>query len=206
MIGVALAGLRTSVLPAARAGASFQAAMSSGKFHGHDLGADADRFAQGVIEQRTVHRDLLAPELGGETGVVLEAVGGCGDVAAGLDDDLAAVDRLDPSNLVDPLAQDVRDPVQDSSSLQRRHAGPRSIVERLPGGGDRSIDVRNSCLRDAADDGVGRRADRRERFTAGGGDALPPDEERIALFRCTRRCHRSSIPDAAVASVPIVCG
>ncbi len=33
---------------------------------GHDLGANSDRFAQRVIEQRSVHRDLLAPELGGD--------------------------------------------------------------------------------------------------------------------------------------------
>ena len=32
--GVVEAGLRTTVLPAARAGAIFQASMSSGKFHG----------------------------------------------------------------------------------------------------------------------------------------------------------------------------
>ena len=32
--GVVDAGLRTTVLPAARAGAIFQASMSSGKFHG----------------------------------------------------------------------------------------------------------------------------------------------------------------------------
>ena len=31
---MALAGFSTTVLPAAMAGASFQAAMSSGKFHG----------------------------------------------------------------------------------------------------------------------------------------------------------------------------
>ena len=34
VIGVALAGLRIRVLPAASAGASFQAAISSGKFQG----------------------------------------------------------------------------------------------------------------------------------------------------------------------------
>jgi hypothetical protein len=34
LIGVCSAGLRTTQLPAARAGAIFQAAMSSGKFHG----------------------------------------------------------------------------------------------------------------------------------------------------------------------------
>ena len=34
VIGVADAGLRTRVLPAARAGATFHAAIISGKFHG----------------------------------------------------------------------------------------------------------------------------------------------------------------------------
>ena len=43
--GVVEAGLRTTVLPAARAGAIFQASISSGKFHGMIWAATPSGFA-----------------------------------------------------------------------------------------------------------------------------------------------------------------
>ena len=46
----------------------------------NDLGTNSIRLAEGVIEQRTVHRNLIAPELGREIAVVLEAVGRSGHV------------------------------------------------------------------------------------------------------------------------------
>ena len=174
VIGVALAGLRMRVLPAARAGASFQAAISKREIPGHDLGADADRLAQGVVEQGTVHRDLLAPELRGEPGVVLEAVGGGGDVAARLDDDLAAVGRLHDRDLGQSLAQERRDLVHDARPLQRRHARPRSLVERLARGGDGAIDVLDARLGHAPYWLVRRRADGVERLAADAAGTFSP--------------------------------
>ena len=44
-------GLSTAVLPIASAGAIFQAASSNGKFHGTIKRADAERFAQRVVEE-----------------------------------------------------------------------------------------------------------------------------------------------------------
>ena len=58
--GVWLAGLRMTVLPQASAGATFHAASSSGKFHGHDRGDNADRLAQRVGEVIALHRNRLA--------------------------------------------------------------------------------------------------------------------------------------------------
>ena len=49
--GVCSAGLSTTVQPAASAGPSFQAAISSGKFHGMIWPAHADRFAARVDVQ-----------------------------------------------------------------------------------------------------------------------------------------------------------
>ena len=100
---------------------------------GHDLGADADRLAQGVVEQRAVHRDLLAPELRGEPGVVLEAVGGGGDVAARLDDDLAAVGRLDDRRsraAARAGCAAIRCMMRDRSSGVMRGHGPSSNARR----------------------------------------------------------------------------
>ena len=44
--GVCSAGFRTTQLPAASAGASFQVAISIGKFHGNDLADDAERLVE----------------------------------------------------------------------------------------------------------------------------------------------------------------
>ena len=62
--GVCSAGLSTIVQPAASAGAIFQVAISSGKFHGHDLGADADRLAAACSRARR----------GAETGIVSPSI------------------------------------------------------------------------------------------------------------------------------------
>ena len=64
----------------ARAGPSFQAAISSGKFHGNDLADDADGFANGVgvvaALARESHGNRVAFDLGGPAGVVAEMVYG----------------------------------------------------------------------------------------------------------------------------------
>ena len=62
VIGVALAGFRMSVLPAARAG-QLPGRHQEREVPGHDLGADSHGFAQGIVEQRAVHGDGFAPEL-----------------------------------------------------------------------------------------------------------------------------------------------
>ena len=60
------------MLPAANAGASFHAAISSGKFHGNDLPANAHRLAQSVIEHLPRNRNRLAFDLRGPTGEVFK--------------------------------------------------------------------------------------------------------------------------------------
>ena len=65
--GVVSAGLSTTVLPAASAGAIFQAAISSGKFHGMICAGDAER-ARGRAEAGVL-------ELVGPAGVVEEVRG-----------------------------------------------------------------------------------------------------------------------------------
>jgi hypothetical protein len=70
--GVVSAGLRTTVLPQASAGAIFQAAISSGKIPRDDLPGDAERAAaaagEGVVE------------LVGPAGVIEKVRGGEGDI------------------------------------------------------------------------------------------------------------------------------
>ena len=65
--GVVEAGLRTTVLPAARAGAIFQASISSGKFHGMTWRGDAERPRDAARERvlELVRPAGVVPEVGG---------------------------------------------------------------------------------------------------------------------------------------------
>ena len=66
-------GLMTTVLPAASAGASFQAVSSSGEFHGVIARDDAERLvAREVEDVRLVDRDDRAFDLVGEAAVIVE--------------------------------------------------------------------------------------------------------------------------------------
>ncbi len=138
--GVVSAGLSTHVLPAASAGASFQAAISSGKFHGITWPATPSgrrrRAEPGVVE------------LVGPARVVEEVRGRQRDVdVSGLPDRLAVVDRLEHGELTGTLLQDPRDPVQVLGPLGARHRPPDLLVAR-PRGRDRPVDVGRAGLGD----------------------------------------------------------
>jgi hypothetical protein len=90
-----LGRLETQVFPAANAGASFQAAISSGKFHG--MICPATPSGAGGAESGVV-------ELVGPAGVVEEVRRGQGYVdVAGFADGLAVVHRLDDGQLARAL-------------------------------------------------------------------------------------------------------
>src|SRR3954469_1209070 len=96
--GVCSAGLRTTVQPAARAGAIFCTAIINGKFHGticaatpigspratgvHDLRGDADRLAADIgvkaSDGDAVRLDMLARDLGRPAGHVPQGGDGAG--------------------------------------------------------------------------------------------------------------------------------
>ncbi len=139
---------------------------------GDDLGADADRLPQRVVEQRAIHRDRLAADMSRQIGVIIEAVRGRCDVAPRFDDDLAAVQRLEAGDLFLPLAQNLGDPAHAFAALIGRHGAPRSVVKRVSRGPDRAIDVLNARLGNAPDNVVVCRIQRVERLTRGGGNEL----------------------------------
>ena len=103
--GVVSAGLSTTVLPAARAGAIFQASISSGKFQGMTWAATPSGRGSGPKPG--------VAELVGPAGVVEEVGGHQGDVdVAALADGLAVVDRLEHRQLAGPLLHQAGQPVQ----------------------------------------------------------------------------------------------
>ena len=89
--------------PAASAGASFQAAISRGKFQGIDLRADADGFVAGVAVHAGAGGDGQdgALDLGGPAGEVAQVRGGPAHVDVLREADrLAVVERLDLGELL----------------------------------------------------------------------------------------------------------
>ena len=108
--GVSDAGLRITGLPQARAGASFQQAISSGKFHGtiRPTGPTGSRRTTSSPASCTGHD--RAEVLVGGTGVVLERAGGGADLPAGVADRVAGAARLGGGEQVLALAEQLRRP------------------------------------------------------------------------------------------------
>ena len=131
--GVVSAGLSTTVLPAASAGAIFHASISSGKFHGMIWPATPS--GRGApVRERVV-------ELVGPAGVVEEVRGGERQVdVARLLDRLAAVERLEHRELARALLQQPRDPEQVLGALGRAQRRPLAL-EGVARRGDRGVDV-----------------------------------------------------------------
>ena len=121
--GVVSAGLSTTVLPAARAGAIFQASIRNGKFHGITWPGDAQRLR--------VRSEAGVLQLVGPAGVVEEVRRRRRDVdVARLLDRLAVVDRLQHGDLAGPLLDDPRDPEEVLAALGTAHLRPHPVCRR----------------------------------------------------------------------------
>ena len=152
--GVCSAGLNTTVFPAARAGPSFQAAISSGKFHGTICPTTPDGFPQRVRvvdRARGVghrQRDGVALQLVRPAGHVVEQFCGQRHVhRAGHADRLAVVQGFQLGELLQVLEHQVTEPPDQPAPLGGRHPRPRAAFERPPGGPDRDVDVHLVALR-----------------------------------------------------------
>ena len=170
--GVELAGLSTTVLPAASAGAIFQASISSGKFHGMTCARDAERLRIAVGERVL---ELVRP-----AGVVPEVRRGERHVdVARLLDGLAAVERLEHGELAAALLQDARDAEQVLGALAAGQRAPVAL-ERAARDADGLVDVLDGCARDLRERLFRRRIDRREPLAAARRDFLAADEQPVA--------------------------
>ena len=115
--GVVSAGLSTTVLPAASAGAIFHASISSGKFHGMTCAATPS--GRGSAPRPGV------VELVGPAGVVEEPRGDERDVdVARLLDRLAVVERLGDGELAGALLHEARDAEQVLAAVAAGHLRP----------------------------------------------------------------------------------
>ena len=152
MSGVVSAGLRTTVLPHASAGAIFHAAMSSGKFHGMICPATPSGRATPTVEG--------VVELVGPPRVIEEVRRRERDVdVARLLDRLAAVHRLDDRELARLLLDRARDAEDVLRALASAHLRPVLVV-RVARGFHRVVDVVGVRLGDLGELLLGARADR----------------------------------------------
>ena len=127
--GVNSAGLSTTVLPAASAGAKPQPAMAMGKFHGHDDAHHAEGLVEGDVEAAG-HGDLPAAVALGCGGVELEHVADVARLPAGVPDHVAGVGHLEGGQLVEVGVDGGGEAAQQAGPVPRGHGPPG-----LEGGG-----------------------------------------------------------------------
>ena len=143
--GVSSAGLSTTVLPAASAGASFHAAMTSGKFHGV-MSPTTPRGSRTVNAWPPATGIVSPRQPLGRPRVEAERVDDHAHLAARVADRLAGVARLEHRELLEARLQRPRERVEVAS--------PGRGVDRAPrrSGGPRPRDGRVDLLDAAAGD------------------------------------------------------
>ena len=172
--GVNSAGLSTTVLPVASAGAIFQASISSGKFHGNDLADDAARRVSGKFLMQQ-----LRP-----AGVVIEVAGDQRNIdVAALANRLAVVHGLEHGETAGMLLHGSRQRVEIASSRVRSERLP--FRQSCAGGSDGGVDVRSRSLGDC-----------RELLAGGGIGGFE-----VSTFRRLSPCAVDEMSEAAAVEI-----
>ena len=123
--GVCSAGLSTTVLPAATAGASLRVIIALGKFHGRDAGHDAARAAAHVEAlTRPVGGQDLAPRAADLLRVPEQELRAPAHLALGLGERLAALQRERARQLARPLEHERVGAPQRRGALVGRQRRP----------------------------------------------------------------------------------
>ena len=117
--GVISAGLTTTVLPAASAGAMPQARIGIGKFHGTISADHAQRLVEGHV-QPAGHRDLPAEQPLRRRRVVLQHVADVPGLPAGLPDRVPGARDLERGQLVDVRVDLGGEPAQQPGPVAGR--------------------------------------------------------------------------------------
>ena len=185
-IGDHSAGFRTTVLPAASAGARRHVDSISGAFQGMISPATPDRLVHRVVDELVADLERAAVQLGDDAGVVVEVHRRARRETARLRDRHTGVEHLDADELVGVLADQCRDPAQHRRALGGRHAGPGTLVERPARSRDGIVDVGRLPIGDHRDHLVRGRAPGLERPASaacaeGAIDEVALQRERLAL-------------------------
>ena len=191
--GVTEAGFRTTVFPRASAGAIFHIAWRSGKFHGVIAPTTPTGSRSGQEERVRAPGERVAVELVGVLAEVGQALGRRGHVdLGGLEDRLSVVEGLDAAERLRAREQQVGRAHQDPAALARLHRRPRRPTRsalRAPA----TARSRSAAEASATSASVspGRRVDRREALSGGGGSEGAVDEEVGSEVECGCRRHWS---------------
>ncbi len=130
--GVSSAGLRTTVLPAASAGAKPPAGDRHREVPRHDDADDAERLLEGDVDAAG-DRDLPAEQPLGRGGVVVEHVADVAGLPAGVADGVPGVAHLERGELLDGAVDRRGEPAQQPAPVGGRDLPPRARTRRAPG-------------------------------------------------------------------------
>ena len=141
------AGLRTTALPAASAGPSFQDAMSAGAFQAEIAPTTPTGsrivYAWRVIPKNGSGGDPAALDLVRPAREVPDDVDDVGQVDhLGLERGTTDVERLERGERVDVALDGVGEPVEEQPTIAAVHLRPFAAVDLRARGGDRGVDVR----------------------------------------------------------------
>src|SRR6266545_3797253 len=151
--GVTLAGLSTTVLPAARAGAKPHAAIGIGKFHGTITPTTPS--GSWKVTSTPPGTGICRPV--NRAGVVVQDVADVASLPPGVADGVSRVAHLQPGQLLDVTVHDGREAAQQPGPVARRDGPPgRERGHRLLDG---AIHLRRGRRRHVREDLLGRRVD-----------------------------------------------
>ena len=186
--GVSSAGFRTTVFPQTSAGASFQAGIAIGKFHGVIAPTTPTGYPNGHLELvAELGRRRVAEHTPALAGHVDRHVDRLLDVPAGLREHLAHLSAHQLGQLLLLVLEQAREAEQDLAALRRRHEPP--LLEGLLRRCDGTIDVFRAGAREAAERLAGRGDVRLEGLAGGGPDPVAADVV-LELLRARDRHRR----------------
>ena len=136
------AGLQDDGVPAGEGGRELHRRELQRRVPGDDRRDDADRLPERVVEQlRPVARDDVPEDLVRDPAVVVEELRDALDLAGRLAQQLAVVERLEPRELVDVSADQVREPAQHRAAGRLGQIAPLRRGQRPPRRRDRPVDL-----------------------------------------------------------------
>ena len=155
--GVSSAGLSTTVLPAASAGANAQPAIGIGKFHG-TIAPTTPSGSWKVTSTPAGDRDLPAAQPFRRPGVVGDHVADVAGLPPRVADGVPGVLDLQRGQPLDVRVDRVGEPAQQPGPVAGGHA-PATPANAARGPGDGRVGAGQVGRRDGGDDRLGRRVD-----------------------------------------------